>query len=121
MTEKELKKLNRLELLEMLIAQGKKVERLEQELAAAKHELGQREIVVSNSGTLAEAALKLNRIFEDADNAAEQYLESIRAKQANADSIIMLAQQEAGKIIKSAEMRAKEILDDADREAHKRI
>ena len=39
MTEKELRKLNRYELLEMLLAQGKKLERLERELAEANERL----------------------------------------------------------------------------------
>ena len=61
MTEKELKKLNRAELLEMLIAQSKKLARTEEELTAAQRELERREIAISASGTLAEAALKLCR------------------------------------------------------------
>ena len=36
MTEKELKKLNRSELLEILVAQGEKIETLEQQLADAQ-------------------------------------------------------------------------------------
>ena len=43
MTEKELRKLNRYELLEMLLAQGKKLERLERELAEANERLAQRQ------------------------------------------------------------------------------
>lgn len=80
MTEKELRKLNRSELLEMLIAQSKKLMRVEKELESAKKQLEQREIAISDSGTLAEAALKLSGIFESADIAAKLYLDSIKAK-----------------------------------------
>ena len=78
MTEKELKKLNRYELLEMLIAQSKKVSRLEKELEEARAELERREIAIDSSGSMAEAALKLNGIFEDADRAAQQYMDSVK-------------------------------------------
>ena len=47
MTEKELRKLNRYELLEMLLAQGKKLERLERELAEANERLAQRQQIVA--------------------------------------------------------------------------
>lgn len=121
MTEKELKKLNRAELLEMLIAQSKKLSRIEEELAEAKNELKRREIAVSSSGTLAEAALKLNGIFEDADKAAEQYLESLRVQQEEADALIADAQKKADGIISAAEQQKQTILAQADKEAKRRI
>ena len=76
MTEKELRKLNRTELLDMLIAQSKRFSRVE-ELSAAQKELERRKIAITTSGSLAEAALKLNGIFEAADQAAAQYLENV--------------------------------------------
>ena len=45
-TEKELRKLNRAELLEMLIAQSKKLNRVEEELLAAQKELERRKIAM---------------------------------------------------------------------------
>ena len=86
MTEKELRKLNRAELLEMLIAQSKKLNRVEEELSAAQKELERRKIAITTSGSLAEAALKLNGIFEAADQAAAQYLDSLREQESNAGS-----------------------------------
>lgn len=83
-TEKELRKLNRAELLEMLIAQSKKLSRVEDELSAAQKELERRKIAITTSGSLAEAALKLNGIFEAADQAAAQYLDSLREQESNA-------------------------------------
>lgn len=79
MTDKELKRMSRRELLEMLIEQGRDIERLESELAAARKELEDRRITVSRAGTMAEAALLLNSVFEAADKAAAQYLENVRA------------------------------------------
>ena len=115
-TEKELRKLNRTELLEMLIAQSKRLSRVEEELSAAQKELERRKIAITTSGSLAEAALKLNGIFEAADQAAAQYLDSLREQESNAEHII-----EAHEIINAAEVQRQAILDNASREAKRRI
>lgn len=78
MTDKELRKLSRSELLEMLLIQSKEVERLKNELEEANRKLEERKILLAESGSIAEAALKLNDIFKVAQNAADQYLESIK-------------------------------------------
>jgi chemotaxis regulatin CheY-phosphate phosphatase CheZ len=78
MTNKKLQKLNRKELLELMISQGQEIERLQEQLNAANEELARREICAKEAGSIAEAALRLNRIFEDADQAAQQYLDSIQ-------------------------------------------
>lgn len=77
MTDKELKRLRRGELLELLVEQGRQLERLERELEEARAELARREIAVREAGTLAEAALKLNGVFEAADAAVRQYMENL--------------------------------------------
>lgn len=78
MTGKEMKKLRREELLEMLIEQTKRGDDLEQEIAGLRQKLESREIVLQEAGTLADAALQLNDIFEAADCAAAQYLENVQ-------------------------------------------
>lgn len=78
MTEKDLKKLNRQELLEVLLAQSKKIDRLQRQLNEANEKLNERELRISEAGSIAEASLVLNNIFADAQKAADQYLENIR-------------------------------------------
>lgn len=78
MTEKELKKLSRIELLELLIEQTERNEELERKLAEAEQELKNQNLNVKEVGTLAEACLKVNKIFEAADTAAKQYLANIK-------------------------------------------
>lgn len=80
MTDKELRRLSRAELLEMLLAQMEENERLNRRLQAAQAALADRRIAIEESGTLAEAALKLNKVLEAADQAARQYLENIRRR-----------------------------------------
>lgn len=74
---KELKSLSRGDLLELLLAQTERVEQLEQELDEAKKKLDSRDILIDKSGTLAEAALSINRVWQAADQAAAQYLENV--------------------------------------------
>lgn len=77
MTDKQLRKLSRRDLLEMLLIQSRELEQLKQELQAAREELEARHIAISSSGSIAEAALKLSGIFEAAQSAADQYLENM--------------------------------------------
>ena len=77
MTEKELRRLSRAELLEMLLAQTEENRQLKRELKEARDALSNRQIAIEESGTMAEAALKLNGVFEAADRAVQQYLENI--------------------------------------------
>ena len=79
MTDKELQRLRRSELLEILLAQQKQIDSLKKELAEANEQLAERKIIMARSGSIAEAALKLNGIFEAAQEAADQYLYSIGA------------------------------------------
>lgn len=78
MTEKELHKLKRAELLEMMLAQSREIEALRARIETLEIKLVDREIRIRESGSIAEAALKLNGIFEAAQAAADQYLENVR-------------------------------------------
>ena len=78
MTEKQLRKLKRVELLELLVEQSVEMDQLREELEAARRELAERKIAAERSGSLAEAALKLSGVFEAADQAARDYLENVR-------------------------------------------
>ena len=80
MTEKELRRLSRMDLLEMLLEQSREVERLQKELETVKNQLSARRIMEQEAGSIAEASLKLNKVFEAAQQAADQYLENIRIR-----------------------------------------
>lgn len=72
------KRMSRKELLELLVLQSKKIEELNDELKRVNGLLKDREIIISTSGSIAEAALKLNKVFETAQLAADQYLDNIK-------------------------------------------
>jgi len=77
MTEKELRKLNRAELLELLLEQAEEVERLRKKLETAEKLLTDRHLRVEFAGNLAEAVLAVNGVMETAQKAADQYLLNI--------------------------------------------
>ena len=85
MTDKDLRKLSRAELLEMLLAQSKEIENLQaqikesqEQLAEMKRQSEDRKIALDEAGSIAQAALQLNGIFEVAQRAADQYLDNVR-------------------------------------------
>ena len=80
MTAKELKRLRRSDLLEMLLDLSKENQALRQELAKARQQLQDRTIRIQESGSLAEAALRLNGVFEAAQAACQQYEENLRLR-----------------------------------------
>lgn len=77
MTSKELMHLNRSELLQLLLTQVEENDRLRSELSGCREQLNDRRIRCENAGSIAEAALQVNGVFEAAQQAAQQYLENI--------------------------------------------
>ena len=82
MTDKQLKKLSRAELLEMLLLQTNEVRRLTGELEQAKAQLEDRRMTMQEAGNIAEATVGLNQIFRNAQKTADEYLEHIRQMEA---------------------------------------
>lgn len=79
MTDKELHKLNRKELLELMLDQSRQLDDLREQLQHAQEQLTSRQLLLNKAGSIAEASLQLNGVFEAAQAAAEQYLENIHA------------------------------------------
>ena len=80
MDSRELKKIGKKELLEILLSQAKRIEELENELNKAKKKLESKKIMIDECGDLASATLKLNGIFEMAQETAENYLFNVKEK-----------------------------------------
>lgn len=76
--ENSFKKLKRKDLLEILLLQNRKIDELQEELNRTRKLLKKREIIISEAGSIAEASLKLNGVFEAAQKAADDYLKSIK-------------------------------------------
>ena len=91
MTEKQLRKLQRMELLEILLDQREKIDALEKELAETKAALESRKIKEAESGNIAEASLALTKVFEEAQKAADLFLENVKANALGADPDVVYA------------------------------
>lgn len=82
MVEKELRKMNRAELIEIIYVLKTREESLTERNHELEEQLKKREICLEKSGSIAEAALAVNHVFEAAQKAAEDYLLSIYSKAA---------------------------------------
>ncbi len=78
MTDRELRKLSRTGLLEILLTQSREIERLKSEVEELNERLDDRDMIMSHSGSIAEASLRINSVFEAAQRAADQYVNSVR-------------------------------------------
>lgn len=88
MTDENLRKLKRAELLELLIEQGEELERTRERLRRAEEALTDRQLKLQTAGTMAEAALKLNDVFAAADRAAQDYLASVQAMKVEQEQLL---------------------------------
>lgn len=80
MTEKELLKLKRSEMLEIMLAQSREIDTLRKELEETKAKLEDREIRMEKAGNIAEASLLLTKVFEEAQKAADLYVENMKRR-----------------------------------------
>lgn len=74
MNVKDLRRLSRRDLLEMLLDLTEENEQLQKEIVQLQAALQERTITALESGSLAEAALRLNGVFQAAQDASDQYL-----------------------------------------------
>ncbi|ADV69537.1 ATPase involved in DNA repair [Streptococcus suis JS14] len=80
MDVKNLRKLKRIELYEIMLAQSEEIDCLRNQLEKIKTELADRRIMISQYGSIAEASMKLTNIFEEAQKAADLYLYNVKNK-----------------------------------------
>ena len=74
---KELRKLKRVDLMELLVSQAEEIEHLQNRVLELEDQLNDRNILIAKAGSIAEASLEINKIFEVAQKTADQYLENI--------------------------------------------
>ncbi len=119
MESKDLKHMSREDLLQMLIQLTMENEELQKQLASKEEEIVHlrrrpipRETVsVKEPGSIAQAALEINHVFESAQRAANQYLENIarmqREQAIRCQRLISEAKAEAERIVYQAQQHAK--------------
>lgn len=106
MKEKDLKRLSRAELLELLLVQTRETERLQKKLEKAETELSNRYLQIKKTGDLAHAVLEINGVINAAQAAAQQYLDNIIRMESETkqrcEKMLSDAQNEAEQIRKNA-------------------
>ena len=100
MTEKELKKLNRYQLLELLVAQTERADNLQKKVEELEAKLQDKELNFSKLGSIAEAAIHIAGVLEAAQEASDMYMNSVKKE---ADNILANARKQATSIIAHAE------------------
>lgn len=108
MTRKELKKLSRAELLELLLEQTKEVENLREELKETKQLLEDKRICIENAGNLAEAVIQVNELVKIAQATADQYLQNIMTMESETQQkckhLLQEAEDEKARLLSEASM-----------------
>lgn len=107
MTEKELRKLSRIQLLELLILQTEENERLQKQIHDLKFKIELETLEISNLGSIAEASMQVSGIFKATQTAADMYFDA--------------AKKQAATIVEEAKARADEIIRKAEDEAKMRL
>lgn len=95
MTDKELQKLSRSALLEMLLEQSRENDRLRAQVEELARQLSDRQFKIDQAGSIAEASMQINQVFESAQAAAEQYLENIWALSGRQEQICRQLEEES--------------------------
>lgn len=78
MTDRELRKLPRRDLLELLVQQTEDNEELQSHLDVLNVQLQSRNLNISKAGSLAEAVVQINDMYRIADAVAKQFLDNVR-------------------------------------------
>ena len=80
--EKELRKLNRYQLLELLVMQTERADQLQRKVEELEARLEERDLSLSKLGSIAEAAVQISGVLEASQKAVDLYWDAVR-KQAN--------------------------------------
>ena len=94
MTERELRRLSRTDLLELLVAQRRENEQLRVILDQTQAQLADRTIKIDNAGSIAEASLQLSGIFSAAQDSCQYYMDNIRLLSERQNQVCQQMEQE---------------------------
>lgn len=109
MINKELKKLNRRELVDVIYQLKKNEEQMQGKIASLEAELQDRHIHLSAAGSIAEAVTDITGIFSVAQSTADLYLKEIAAMKDD-------AKRKSEKMIDDAKKKVESIIADGQRQ-----
>lgn len=110
MADRELRRMHRAELIEIIYALKQSEDQLKAQNAALTAQLQDRQLRLESAGSIAQAALELNNVFTAAQAAADDYLHSVQASvadtNATAANTLSQARSEAKRILEQAQADA---------------
>lgn len=112
MNERDLRKLSRVELLEMLLDLSKENDSLTAEMEKLRREQADRKIALQEAGSIAEAAVALSKVFQAAQEAADLYLDNIRDLDPEAAEEVETYQTKAQRMLEETEHRCQQMVAD---------
>ena len=119
MTDKELKHLSRIELIDIIYELQKQNEQNAAQIEKLQTALDEKELHIENAGSIAEAAVQISGVLEAAQAAADQYLLSIRAATADMDAkaqaaaLLADAKKQSDEMLQSAQSQSERLVQDA--------
>ena len=108
MISKELKRLSRRELVDIIYQLKKNEQDMQEEIELLKNELQDKRIRISTAGSIADAAMSVTNVFSTAQMTADIYLREISCMREDAD-------RECAKKFEEAEKRVRDILADGEK------
>lgn len=102
--DKDLRKLNRYQLLELLVMQTERADKLQQKVEELEAQLAERDLNFARLGSVAEAALQISGVFEAAQKAAALYLDAAKKQ---SDDLMAHARHQAALMIVEAESKVR--------------
>ena len=109
MISKELKKLSRRELVDIIFQLKKNEQQKQEEIAALEEALQEKRIRISVAGSIAEAAADLTQIFSTAQKTADLYLQEIEAMKED-------TQRECAAMIENAQKQVADLLQEGEKQ-----
>ena len=94
MTNKELRRLSRAELIDILFELQTQNENLTAENRELAAQLESRQLQITEAGSIAEASLQLNGVFQAAQDACAQYIENIEQLSTRQEQVCAQMQRE---------------------------
>lgn len=117
MADKELRRMSRPELIEIIYALKSNEESLQKQNENLRMKLNDRTLRMEKAGSIAEAALQLNDVFSVAQAAADDYLASVKAANEDMEEKKQTAAIEAERVVSEAQAQAEQVIGDANQEA----
>ena len=123
MVSKELKRLSRRELVDVIYQMKKNEKKLQDEITSLQEALQGRQLQLSTAGSIADASLSLASVFSSAQTAADIYLQEITRMKLDAEAecarMIEDARQRSEKMIAQSERRCADLNEQYRRECVK--